>query len=126
MYLETKCVNPLCKKWFNPKDGRQKYHNAKCQQDYNNWRAKVQRDIMKPMTRKLTNNRRILKRILGKDKQKVVSKEYLAGAGFDFMVGTRKIKDEGVEYSCIYEYIYVPINEIEYKIRKNHDAISNY
>ncbi|MCD4678750.1 MAG: hypothetical protein K8S00_00030 [Bacteroidales bacterium] len=118
MYIpEITCSNTLCNQKFTPKDARQNYCNRKCQQDWNNHKAKRKRDTLKPVTTALQRNRGILRKIQGSLGESTVSAEYLRGAGFNFKVQTHNRMEEEQLYHCVYDYGIQKVGNEKYKIK---------
>lgn len=97
-------IDPHNGEMFTPKRMNQKYMSRKTQVAYNNRKKAKEKQAMSYVDQKLSKNRRILARILGKKKQAKITSEYLSGAGYDHRFITHRLISDGVEYFYVYEY----------------------
>ena len=77
-------IDPLTGEEFTPKSRIQRFATAANQKKYNNLKASLKRSEINNNLRPLLENEKILQRIIDGDEFKIVSKDYLLGAGFDF------------------------------------------
>ena len=71
-----------------------------------------------PYDKILDANRNILIRIIGEEDDRIVSKDYLLGAGFNFQIFNRSFEKDGVQYQCVYRYALCLLKSGQYKIIK--------
>ncbi|MGE0569331.1 MAG: hypothetical protein AB7O73_15435 [Bacteroidia bacterium] len=94
----------------------QKFANRKNQIRYNNNIANNKRKIKSSFDKVLDKNRTVLKNILGTSKEKVKSKDFLLGAGFNFNVLTNSFQENGILWYCVYEMAYSKAENNNFKI----------
>jgi len=114
-----KRTDPLTQETFYPKRTNQKFANRENQIRYNNQKAKSKRDTKYLLDKILDKNRNIISKLLDKDSERYLSREFLLGAGFHFGCLTHSIELNGILITCIYEYGYQKISNDEYKILKH-------
>ena len=110
--------DPLTKESFVPKRSNQKFSCRLNQINYNNRKAKLKRLAKAPFDNILDANRNILIKIIGKENERIVSKDYLLGAGFNFQIFNRSFQKNGIQYQCIYRYALSLLKSGQYKIIK--------
>ena len=110
--------DPLTKESFVPKRSNQKFSCRSNQINYNNRKAKLKRLAKAPFDNILDSNRNILIRIIGEEDDKIVSKDYLLGAGFNFQIFNRSFNKDGIQYQCVYRYALCLLKSGQYKIIK--------
>lgn len=116
--METvKKICPQTKKVFFGRSN-QIYINRKAQQDFNNIKARKKRLIKSPTDRVLDHNRNVLIRILGKNSEIIVTKEFLRGAQFDFKHFSKSLRFGEFPCQVIYEYCVIHCEKDMYKIKK--------
>jgi hypothetical protein len=116
MFYEIR-IDPLTKEEFTPLRYNQKFACRKNQIDFNNIKARKKREKKAPYDRVIESNRKVLDKIVGKNKdRRIVSKEYLLGAGFNFQFFNRSFKDGEKEYQAIYNYALCNLNNDNYQI----------
>ena len=91
--------DPLTKESFVPKRSNQKFSCRLNQIKYNNRKAKSKRLAKAPY-------------------DKIVSKDYLLGAGFNFQIFNRSFNKDGIQYQCVYRYALCLLKSGQYKIIK--------
>ena len=119
MYLEQRqCKNELCKKQFETFDLRKAYHSRKCQQHWNNYKAKLLRDKLNPISSILKKNRKVLKRIFKAVGGDLVTSDYLKGAQFNFSVFTHSnLESEKLTY-YVFDYGLQKMGPNKFKVIK--------
>ena len=110
--------DPLTKESFVPKRSNQKFSCRLNQIKYNNRKAKSKRLAKAPYDNILDANRNILIRIIGEENERIVSKDYLLGAGFNFQIFNRSFKKDDIQYQCVYRYALCLLKSGQYKIIK--------
>ena len=108
--------DPLTKESFVPKRSNQKFSCRLNQIKYNNRKAKSKRLAKAPYDNVLDSNRNILIRIIGEEDDRIVSKDYLLGAGFVFGYFIKSMVQDNINYQCIYNYAITQLEDGKYKI----------
>lgn len=111
-------IDPLTGERFIPTRSNQKFASRANQIKYNNQLAKKRREAIKPHSQILVQNRNILIKILGKETRKTVSRDYLLGAGFNFLYYTQSCKSGDKAYQCIFEFGLCQYAPNQYELRK--------
>lgn len=111
-------IDPLTSEEFEPKRTNQKFANRANQIKYNNLIAKKKREVLKPHITALEKNRNIIKGILDSDKFNTVSKDYLLGAGFNFLYFTQSCRVGNKVFHCIFDYGICPKEGGNYELTK--------
>jgi hypothetical protein len=110
--------DPLTQEEFVKRRNNQKFATSNNRIRFNNQKARQKR-IMKGFVDKLLDqNRTILSRILGNRTERIVSKDYLLGAGFSFEFYSFIKEVNGVNYFGIYEYGIAKTSDDKFKIIK--------
>ena len=107
---------------FIKRRSNQKFANPQNRIRYNNLKARKKRAAKAPVEKPLDQNRTILKKILGISIEKVVSKDFLLGAGFSFGLFTFQKTIDGNTYSGIFEYGITKLTDGNFKIIKFNDG----
>ena len=120
MYLEQRqSKNKLCRKEFETSDFRKVYHSRKCQQNWNNYKAKLLRDKLNPISSILKQNRKVLKRISNAIGGDLVTSDYLKGAQFNFSVLTHSnLEKEKLTY-YVFDYGLQKMGTDKFKVIKD-------
>ena len=108
--------DPLTKESFVPKRSNQKFSCRLNQIKYNNRKAKSKRLAKAPYDNILDANRNILIKIIGEEDDRIVSKDYLLGAGFVFGYFNQSMVQDNINYQCIYNYAITLLKDGKYKI----------
>jgi|TARA_B110000238_G_scaffold141213_1_gene152354 hypothetical protein len=108
--------DPLTKESFVPKRSNQKFSCRLNQIKYNNRKAKSKRLAKAPYDKILDANRNILIKIIGEEDDRIVSKDYLLGAGFVFGYFNKSMVQDNINYQCIYNYAITQLKDGKYKI----------
>lgn len=116
-----KQICPFCGVEFIPQRSNQIFTNSDCRISYNNQKNNEKRKQLSFINKPLLKNHQILSEILGNEREKIVHKEYLRGAGFSFKVFTNLHKDENINkyYYSVYKFYYFKIDDDHYKIINN-------
>lgn len=97
------CKN--CNIKFEPLRLNQIFCSKKCRTKYHNNKAFAFRLITKQYNKGLVANRRILENTLKKFGNRLVSKEFLLGAGYNFSLLTHSLEDEAnVVHNFCYDF----------------------
>ncbi len=112
-------IDPLTQESFIPERTNQRFASRKNQIKYNNLKAKEKRLVKSEVDVILDKNRTILRTVLNGNKEIILTRDYLLGAGFHFGCFTHSKIIKEKEYRCIYEYAYSPINNENYDIIKH-------
>ena len=90
---------------FIPKRHNQKFASRANQIRFNNIKSREKRMAKAFIDKPMDRNRTILKNILANNKEVVVTKEYMLGAGFDFSLYTHfKVIDKIKNITEVYLY----------------------
>ena len=120
MYLEQRqCKNKLCRKEFETSDFRKVYHSRKCQQNWNNYKAKLLRDKLNPISSILKQNRKVLKRISNAIGSDLVTSDYLKGAQFNFSVLTHHNSEKEKLTYYVFDYGLQKMGTDKFKVIKD-------
>lgn len=111
----------LTQEAFYKKRSNQKFANPQNRIRYNNLKAGKKRAAKAPFEKPLDHNRTILKKILGANPERVVSKDFLLGAGFSFGLYTYNRTVNDCTYSGIFEYGVTKLSNGNFKIIKFND-----
>jgi hypothetical protein len=96
--------DPYTNEEFEPRRSNQRFANAKNRQDYHNANAKRLRKVNAPFDKPMSQNRKILDKLMeGKDKLKE-SQEFLRGTGFDPSTFHKVARINGQTGYVIYNY----------------------
>jgi len=109
-------IDPLTNEKFTPRRFNQKFASKRNQISFNNIKARRKRIDKAPFDLILDKNRTILIRIVGNDKEVVVSKDYLLGAGFNFQFFNRSFESNDIKYQCVYRYAVGLLGNGRYKV----------
>jgi len=100
-----------------------KFCSDQCRSAYNNKQQMVSSAYLRKVNKILKNNRRILVKLVPKDKAKASKEKLLEkGFNFDYHTNTFKTKDGRVYYYC-YDYGYVSIGNNWYALVKKLDWV---
>jgi len=95
--------DPLTGEWFTPKRSNQVFANRQNQITYNNKKTKAEREAVTETNRALAKNRKILIKTLNGQEEIVKSRDFLAGAGYDFTIMTGQRIFENETFLICYE-----------------------
>lgn len=113
-----KKTDPYSGERFTPTRYNQRFASRKNQIAFNNYRALKKRHEKAPFDRVLESNRRILSSILSKVTSRVVSRDFLLGAGFNFNFFNGSYQVDGTNYQTIYNYAITREEGAKFKIVK--------
>jgi len=111
-------TDPLTGEAFIKKRSNQVFANRVNQIRYNNLKAHAKRKAKSKMDKILDNNRKVLMKVLGSNKEKIKSRDFLDGAGLHFGYNTHTTMIEGNKWICIYDYGYSLVDKNTFKIKK--------
>ena len=118
-------VDPYTKEEFFTKKRNQKFASKANQVAYNNELKAVEKDNLLFVTKKLYNNRNILKKAL-KEKQSItVTKDYLMAENFCFYCITHYKIIDNINHFGIFEYSYSVTDQEQINIRENGRELLN-
>jgi len=98
-------IDPYTGEEFEPMRSNQRFANRKNQIAYNNAKASKLRSVKAPRLKALNENYKVLLKILKKRNNRIVSKDFLLGAGFDFK-SSSSAEQKGEGEQRVYQYIY--------------------
>jgi hypothetical protein len=118
---KEKRICPYRGEEFIPKRSNQVYANGKFRTYYNNKKSNDKRKLLASINKPLIKNFDIFNWIVGDEPYKIVHKEFLRGAGFNFSVFTHISKDEKINKLCysVYHFYYFKVDDNNYKIVNN-------
>ena len=99
-----KKIDPFTSEDFTPKRHNQRFACRANQIAYNNKLAREKRELLRVPNTKLNTNRTVLKKLYESGIRKV-SKEFLRGAGLNFLYFTQNYNHEGKQFHAAYEYL---------------------
>jgi len=97
----------------------QRFANRKNQIKFNNRLAIRKRQSKAPYDKSLDLNRTILKKVLGKEKEIIKSKDYLEALNYNFHLSLYQTTiDKATKMTAkgIYEFLIIPLTDNQYKI----------
>jgi hypothetical protein len=115
-YLQK--TDPYSGEKFTPKRYNQRFSSRKNQIAFNNFLALKKRHEKAPFDRVLESNRKILSSILSKLTSRIVSREFLLGAGFNFNFFNGSYQVDGTNYQTIYNFAITRVDGGKFKIIK--------
>lgn len=110
--------DPLTGEMFTPKRTNQIFATKLNQIRFNNQKAYTKRKLVSPYNSLLETNRKIIIRILNEDKTRIVSRDYLLGAGYNMGCFVYMRNFEGKEYFGVYEYGITKLENGRYELIK--------
>jgi len=116
--LEMKGKDPLTGQVFTKRMATQKFARPENQLLYNNQKATEQRRTLSPYLKILYRNRKILRGILGDKPQRVVTKDFLEGAGYAFRYQTHTLNQDNQQVFGVFEYGLVRLKSGEFQVLK--------
>jgi hypothetical protein len=96
--------DPLTGEKFIPKRSNQKFANSANKTAYNNTKARLKVKEKKPILDIIGRNEKILSWILGTEKERIVTKEFLLRAGFRLEYFTGTIFYNHRSYNRVYNF----------------------
>ena len=104
---------------FNPQRKNQIFCSKKCRSDFNNEKAYQLRKITNRYNMALLNNRNLLKKIHEDLGEKLISKDYLDGAGYNFLMLTHSLEDSNKKvYNFCFDYALKKIDSNLFQITR--------
>ena len=118
---KEKRICPYSGEEFVPKRSNQVFANDKYRIAHNNKKNNDKRKLLASINKPLLKNFDVCNWIVGDEPFKIVHKEFLRGAGFNFSVFTHIFKDEKTNKLCysVYHFYYFKVDGNYYKIVKN-------
>ena len=117
---EIECImtgkDPYSGQAFTKKSETQRFSSRENQIKYNNRKATERRRTLSDYWKVLTRNRDILHRTLGDKAERIVSRDFLIGAGFDFTFYTHSGLKEKDRVIGVFEFGLTPLTGDRYKI----------
>jgi len=113
-----KSIDPFTGKPFIPKRNNQKFASRKNQVAYNNLISKQKRDVKSHVENVLKSNLKLLQKVLGKNEEKIISKDYLLGGGFCFNYHTQILMRNKIQWYCTYNIGVHQLKNNRIKIRR--------
>ncbi len=112
--------DPLSEEMFQPKRRNQKFANEKNKADFNNKKAREEREVFKEIDSINTKNYRILKKLLDDKTELEISRHSLEVMGFDFQTFNhfKRIVMDGIkrQFLGVYDYLYAYMDEEKSKL----------
>jgi hypothetical protein len=99
-----KKIDPLTSEEFTAKRHNQRFSCRVNQIAFNNKLAREKRELLRESNTKLNTNRAILKKLYESGEIEV-SKEFLLGAGFNFMYYTQNYNSKGRQFHAVYDFL---------------------
>ena len=101
---------------FIPKRYNQKFETRRNQIAYNNTKSRDIRHQKYTVDKTLERNRKTLVNILNGAESKVVSRDFLLGAGFVFGYFNKSMVQDNINYQCIYNYAITKLKDGRFEI----------
>ena len=117
-----KATDPLTGKPFTKKRVTQRFSNRRNQVRYNNMKATERRRILSRHLNILYRNREILLRLLGDKTERIVTRDFLVGAGYNLTYFTQTGNSGKNPVYGIFEFALIPLNGGQYKILRQHSS----
>jgi hypothetical protein len=111
-------VDPLTKEPFDRIKQTQRFATRDNQVRFNNRKATEQRRILSPYLKVLYRNRKILRGILGDEPQRVVTKDFLEGAGYAFRYQTHTLNQDNQQVFGVFEYGLIRLPSGQFQVSK--------
>lgn len=112
--------DPLTDEMFEPKRRNQKFANEKNKADFNNKKAREEREVFKEIDSINTKNYRILKKLLDDKTELEISRHSLEVMGFDFQTfnHVKQIVVDGIkrQFLGVYDYLYAYVDDEKSKL----------
>ncbi|TSA37707.1 MAG: hypothetical protein D4R64_05025 [Porphyromonadaceae bacterium] len=108
--------DPFSGQAFTKKSETQRFSSRENQIKYNNRKATERRRTLSDYWKVLTRNRDILNRTLGDKAEHTVSRDFLIGAGYDFMFFTHTGIQLADKVMGVFEYGLKPLSGDRYKV----------
>lgn len=99
-----KKIDPFTSEEFTAKRHNQRFSCRVNQIAFNNKLAREKRELLRESNTKLNTNRAILKKLYENGKIEV-SKEFLLGAGFNFLYYTQNYNSKGRQFHAVYDFL---------------------
>ncbi|GAB3721009.1 hypothetical protein [Flavobacterium koreense] len=113
--------DPLTGEEFVPKKISQRFASSENRVKFNNRKANEERKETADIDKPLHLNRKILKQLMGDEKEKTFHKEFLLGKGIDFRLATNAVIIDKIVRYGIYKFIYI-FNDQNVTIINNSDG----
>lgn len=110
--------DPFTGEEFTPRRSNQKFAVIENKTAYNNAKARLKAKEKKPYLEIIGRNEKILSWILGTEKERTVSKEFLLGAGFRFEYFTGTIFYNRWHYNRVYNFGFYGVAKDNFIITK--------
>lgn len=113
------CLN--CEKAIKKGRTDRKFCDEGCKNEYHNKQKNIDRQEILRIEIALTNNRRILKKVLGIKSEEIIHKETLLKMGFEFTYHTHHVTStiKRNEYIFCYNYGYWKMSDEKMKVVKS-------
>jgi hypothetical protein len=118
-------IDPFTGEEFVPKRSNQKFANAKNKNDYHNRKNRKIRHEEAPILNALKKNRAILVALMIGKKEKVFSKEFLRGAGFNLKIYNGNDLESKELLTIVFEYSLKVQSDKMIKVTKNERFYGN-
>jgi hypothetical protein len=99
-----KKIDPFTSEEFTAKRHNQRFSCRLNQIAFNNKLAREKRELLRESNTKLNTNRAVLKKLYENGKIEV-SKEFLLGAGFNFLYYTQNYNSKGRQFHAVYDFL---------------------
>ena len=116
--IAMQSTDPLTGKPFNQTKQTQRFATRDNQVRFNNRLATEQRRTLSPYLKILYRNRKILRGILGDEPQRVVTKDFLEGAGYAFRYQTHTLNQDNQQVFGIFEYVLIRLPSGQIQVSK--------
>lgn len=113
-----KKIDPFTSEEFTAKRHNQRFSCRLNQIAFNNKLAREKRELLRESNTKLNTNRAILKKLYENGKIEV-SKEFLLGAGFNFLYYTQNYNNKGRQFHAVYDFLIEIMPNQQFLISKN-------
>lgn len=113
---DMKAIDALTGQTFTKKVATQRFSSRENQRIYNNRKSNERRKALKDYWRVLTHNRDILERTLSGKPERIVSKDFLIGAGYNFAFFTHSGIKEQDKAVGLFDFGLQPLSGDRYKI----------
>ncbi len=100
-------IDPLTGEEFIQSRNNQKFASSANRLEFNRQKTAEKRKAMAQIAKPLANNRKVLEKVLGDEKEVIRSYDFLMGAGLEMGIFTHQIKYQEVLWYCVYDYGYV-------------------
>jgi len=111
-------IDPFTKEPFDRTKQTQRFATRENQVRFNNRLATEQRRTLSPYLKVLYRNRKILCGVLGDKAERLVTRDFLEGAGFSFRYHTHLLEQGDRQVFCVFEFGFSHLSSGQFQVSK--------